>query len=409
MQLVPVPQISIGSRLAQPIYGPSGLPLLNIGVALSADYLQMLQTRGTNAVWIEDPDTSDIELPMPLSPAFRAKVTEHMGQVFTGLTERGDSLRESYVAVARRDMEASRFADAVKSAVGGGGLDAIARDMDGMLDELKGQQILTGLNSIKTHDSYTFQHSIDVTIMGLVLARGMNWDRSRLKAFGVGCMLHDIGKLFIAPSLLNKNGKLTSDEYLLMKAHPKAGYDAIKAIAEFVGVLAPLVAYQHHEKQDGTGYPRGLRGTNTLGRNEPGMIHDFGSLAAVADVYDAMTSARPYRAGWTPARAIKMIRDNSGSHFNQQAVAILTASVPPYPVYADVCVRSGKYNGWSGVVSEVSRLDLARPTVRLLYNAAGERLSSPVEVNLRIERDVTLEALPIGSIPGAAIVAQRAT
>lgn len=396
MQLVPIASISVGARLAQPIYGPTGMPLLNVGVELNRGYLEMLHARGTQAVWIEDADTADIEFPMPLSPQLRAKVTAHIGQSFTDISERTENLREKYVAVARKEMEASRFADAIRSSVGDGGLGAIARDMDGMLDELKGQQVLTGLNSIKTHDSYTFQHSIDVTIMGLVLARAMNWERSRLKAFGVGCMLHDIGKLFINPELLNKKGKLTDDEYKEFKAHPTVGYDAIKALAEYVGVLAPHVAYQHHEKQDGTGYPRGLRGNNYLGRNEQGMIHDFGSIAAVADVYDAMTSNRPYRSGWTPAKTIAMIQEGAGTHFNRQAVNILVQTVPPYPVYADVCVRSGKYDGWRGIVSEVSKLDFARPTIRLMFNAVGERVE-PVEINLRKDRDVKIESLPQGA------------
>ena len=163
-------------------------------------------------------------------------------------------------------MQAARFADAIRAATGGEGLYTVAADIDSMLDELKGRSVLAGLNSIKAHDSYTFQHSIDVTIMGLVLARTLNWERWRLRAFGVGCILHDLGKLFIDAAILNKPGKLTDDEFKQIKAHPAVGYDLIKALATGLGVLAPHVALQHHERQDGTGYPRGSRGRTRWAR-----------------------------------------------------------------------------------------------------------------------------------------------
>jgi len=121
------------------------------------------------------------------------------------------------------------------------------------------------------------------------------------------------------------------------------------------------------------------------------MIHDFGSLSAIADVYDAMTSDRPYRAGWSPERTLGMIRDGAGTHFNKQAVEIAMSIVPPYPVCSNVRVVAGKYAGWQGIVSSVHRVDLARPKVRLLFNAEFRRVE-PVEINLHVERDVPIEA-----------------
>jgi HD-GYP domain-containing protein (c-di-GMP phosphodiesterase class II) len=382
--------VNAGARLGQTIFGSAGQPLLQAGVELTSEYLQTLHQRGMTSLYVEDPDTSDIEVPQPLSPATRARVTANLAQAFDSLTERTASLKEAYVAVARQEMQAARFADAIRAAAGGEGLYTVAADIDSMLDELKGRSVLAGLNSIKAHDSYTFQHSIDVTIMGLVLARTLNWERWRLRAFGVGCILHDMGKLFIDAAILNKPGKLTDDEFKQIKAHPAVGYDLIKALAQGLGVLAPHVAYQHHERQDGTGYPRGLKGTNTLGENKPEMIHDFGSLAAIADVYDAMTSDRPYRAGWTPARTLAMIRDGAGTHFNRQAVEIAMQVVPPFPVCSNVKVTGGKYAGWEGVVAAVPRTDLGRPKVRLLFNEQFRRVE-PVEINLHVERDVTIE------------------
>ena len=383
--------VEVGAKLGQPIFGSAGQPLLQAGVQLTPEYLHTLRERGMGSVYIDDPDTADIEPAEPLSPATRAKVTVNLARAFNTITEKTTSLKDAYVAVARKEMQSQRFADAIRAAAGGDGLYTVANDIDSMLDELKGRSVLAGLNSIKAHDSYTFQHSIDVTIMGLVFARCLNWERWRLRAFGVGCILHDMGKLFIDPAILNKPGKLNDDELKQIKAHPAVGYDLIKALATGLGVLAPHVAFQHHERQDGTGYPRGLKGTNTLGENRPEMIHDFGSLCAIADVYDAMTSDRPYRAGWSPERTLGMIRDGAGTHFNKQAVEIAMSIVPPYPVCSNVRVVAGKYAGWQGIVSSVQRVDLARPKVRLLFNAEYRRVE-PVEINLHVERDVPIEA-----------------
>ena len=391
MRVSRLADVAAGAKLGQTIFGSAGQPLLQAGVELTSEYLQKLHGRGMASVYVEDPDTADIEVPQPISPATRAKVTAKLAQAFDKITEKTQSLKDAYVAVARKEMQSQRFADAIRAAAGGDGLYEVAGDIDSMLDDLKGRSVLAGLNSIKAHDSYTFQHSIDVTIMGLVFARSLNWERWRLRAFGVGCILHDMGKLFIDPAILNKPGKLTDEEFKQVKAHPTVGYDLIKALASGLGVLAPHVAYQHHERQDGTGYPRGLQGSNTLGENRSEMIHDFGSLAAVADVYDAMTSDRPYRAGWSPERTLAMIREGAGTHFNRQAVETAMSIVPPYPVCSNVRVVAGKYAGWQGVVSSVPRVDLARPKVRLLFNAEFRRVD-PVEINLHVERDVPIEA-----------------
>ena len=393
MRLIQLAEVNAGARLAQPIFGPTGQPLLNAGAELKPEYLLMLQERGTTALYVEDPDTSDIDVPQPLSPMLRGQVTANLGNAFTLITGRSEALRDSYVAVARKQMSAARFADAITSAVGSGGLNTLTRDMDSMLEELKGQHVLTGLNSIKSHDSYTFQHSIDVTIMGLVLARSMNWEPWKLKAFGIGCMLHDIGKLFIDSAILNKPTKLDEREYALIKSHPAVGYQAIKSIADHLGVLAPLVAAQHHERQDGKGYPLGLRGTNSLGDEyAKGMIHDFGSIAAVADVYDALTSNRPYRIGWTPARTIATLAADAGTHFNRAAIDALLATVPCYPVLSNIRVLSGQYAAWQGIVSEVSRANLNRPMIRLMFNPTGTRVE-PIEVDLRRDPAVKIEAI----------------
>jgi hypothetical protein len=293
--------------------------------------------------------------------------------------------------------------------------------VDHLLGELDDRDVLIGLNSIKTHDDYTYQHSIDVAIVGSLLARRAGWNRRRMRDFAIGCILHDIGKVFVEQAILNKQGPLTAAEFERVKAHPTLGYELIKVSLPRLGSLVPQVAYQHHERQDGSGYPRGLKGNNKLGqgegqgaapsssaaarggqrRREPGnplLIHDFGSLCAVADIYDALTAARPYRPGYSPDRVVDAISRMSGTHLNQEAVALFLSVVSPYPVCAEVRVLDGKYAGWVGVVASVPSHDLAHPVVRLLQDSTGKRVA-PVEIDLAVERDIRIEGSRGGSTP----------
>jgi HD-GYP domain-containing protein (c-di-GMP phosphodiesterase class II) len=261
------------------------------------------------------------------------------------------------------------------------------------------RQVLAGLNSIKTHDNYTFQHSIDVTIMGMVLARRAGWDAERQRAFGIGCILHDIGKIFIDQAILNKPGQLSDEEFAMVKTHPGVGYELIKAIAPNLGVLAPQVALQHHEREDGRGYPRGLKGDNTLGQNKAGMIHEFGSLCAVADVYDALTSDRCYRRGWPTDRTVNFIVESARTSFCLEAVQIFAKVAAPFPVCCEVRVRNGKYAGHIGVVSDVSEIQISRPKVRLMYNQYGARID-PLEIDMRVEQDINVDCVDRGDAAG---------
>jgi HD-GYP domain-containing protein (c-di-GMP phosphodiesterase class II) len=285
---------------------------------------------------------------------------------------------------------------------------AIAKQGDQLVDMLDRQEVILGLNSLKSHDNYTFQHSIDVAIAAILLARRIRWDAERVRAFGIGCLLHDIGKVFIDAAILNKPGRLTDAEAEIVRAHRLLGYNLIKTTAPALGLLVPQVALQHHERQDGLGYPRQLRGLNRLGnggrspgepRWTPGnskpaaLMHDFGSLSAVADVYDALSSDRPYRAGYHPSRTLDAIADMSGTHLNSEAVDVLRRVIPPFPVCSEVRVVNGRYAGYTGIVASVPERDITHPVVRVLNDASGARVDA-AEVNLAVDRDVRLA--PVG-------------
>jgi len=176
-----------------------------------------------------------------------------------------------------------------------------------------------------------------------------------------------------------------------MKTHPKLGYDLIKAIAPTLGSLVPQVAYQHHERQDGSGYPRGLTGSNTLGQNSPGQIHDFGALCAVADVYDAMASVRPYRKAWAPDQVVQTVIGLAGDQLNRDAVEIFRSVVAPYPVCSEVVFLTGAHANCRGVVASVDPAHLDRPVVRIITSASGGKVE-PFEVDLRKDPEIVVRS-----------------
>jgi putative nucleotidyltransferase with HDIG domain len=398
MRIITIDKVTPGMRLGDPIRGTRGQVLLTKGAILTEAYVATLRSLNIPAIYVADPDTADIKIPAPISPETRSKVQRTLAKTFEEVAKASDEIRKASADVLRQNLEAD---PALKAAAAAGAADclyAIADDVELLLDELGNQEVLTGLNSIKTHDQYTFQHSIDVTVMALVLARRARWDRARMRAFGVGCLLHDIGKILIDPDLLNKAGPLTPEEFELLKGHTTLGYEMIRAIAPRLGPLAPQVAFQHHERQDGTGYPRGLKGNNRLGENVSGLIHDFGGLAAVADVYDAMSSHRPYRPALPIDEVVETIKNYGGTHLNQEAVSIFLSVVPPYPVCSTVAVANGPYAGYQGVVVAVPSRDIRKPVIRLLYDAGGNRVS-PIDIATDSERDLKIRCVRETSSP----------
>src|SRR5690348_7283814 len=283
MRLIHSDNLTSGMEVGEAVHGSGGQVLLAPGVKLTDRYIDLLHKLGIPAAYIADPDTAGIQVPQPLKPRTRIKASHALSEAFERLAPAAKEIRSSDNGESQATASGERFEKTCRSIFGGGGFRSLIESVQGVIHDLLDQRVLTGLNSIKTHDAYTFQHSIDVTIMGVVLAKRAGWDAAKVRIFGIGCMLHDIGKVFISEELLRKPGRLTNEEFEVMKTHPKLGYDLIKAIAPTLGSLVPQVAYQHHERQDGSGYPRGLTGSNTLGQNSPGQIHDFGALCAVAD------------------------------------------------------------------------------------------------------------------------------
>jgi HD-GYP domain-containing protein (c-di-GMP phosphodiesterase class II) len=163
------------------------------------------------------------------------------------------------------------------------------------------------LLDITSHDFYTYTHSVGVGVLGIALAKSLFKDSTNhdMRALGVGFFLHDVGKVGINPSIITKPGKLTSQEMQEMKRHPSLGFKLLNETRQLTEE-AKTIVLQHHERVDGSGYPKGLRG---------GDIHVYGRICSIADVYDALTSDRPYRKKMPPFAALKIMHEEMINHF----------------------------------------------------------------------------------------------
>lgn len=371
MRLVATYSVTPGSVLARDVWGSSTVaPLLRAGTVLRDTYLDRLSNSGIAAVYIDDELSAGIDIPTALRSSTQVKATGVLAAAFSELP--------GAVAVASGPLR-SEIVLELRTVV-----QAILEDLEDAGDAM------IAFGDLATVDAYTMQHSIDVTVMGLMLARRLfreygwidydgarRFDRieERLIRLGLGLLLHDIGKVTVPQEVLNKKGPLDADEWDLIRAYPAAGAGMVTD--DSVGARARSVIRFHHERYDGTGYPAGLKGEG---------IPQLARIAAVADVFDAITSARPYRIAAPIHVAVEEVVAGSRSHFDPEVVAIFRSLVAPHPAGTYVSLSDGR----EGIVSHVPPTRADRPVVRVVTDFDGTRLGTPLELPLVHHPDIQI-------------------
>src|SRR5262245_46774690 len=325
MRLVATRDMTSGARLGRDVPGrtPIELPLLRAGTVITDGYRDALLREGVTAVYVDDALSAGIDVREPVSEETRREATRAVARVLETpeALASGAGLHEELV----------------------GELEQVARRI--ALEVAEWGEAAVALADLAGADGYTFQHSVDVTIVGLAVAhrlfREHGWvdyrgERSyaaldeRLTKLGVGLLLHDVGKLTLPSELLSRAGALSNEEYELVKTHAAAGVDLL---GERVPPTVKAVVRWHHERWNGSGYPDGR-----VGRG----IHQFARVAAVANVFDAVTSERPYACAETPAVGVSVIRDGAGVLFDPEVVEAFTRVIAPYPAGTEVELSDGR-------------------------------------------------------------------
>lgn len=232
---------------------------------------------------------------------------------------------------------------------------------------------LLPLAQMKNVDEYTFQHSVSVAALAVAFGRVMNMPHDEIKALSLGGLLHDVGKAKVPASILNKSGKLDDAEFAIMKSH---ALDTANLLENLKGISETTfnAAAQHHERYDGTGYPRGLKGDQ---------ISLHGQMLAIVDVYDAITSIRVYHKGMPPTEALRKMFEWSGAHFNAKLVQAFIKGIGIYPAGSLVRMESERL----GIVREVVPDKLLQPIVQIIYDCKNMCYIPPERVELSSSKD----------------------
>ncbi len=341
MRFVPTGCIREGMILGDNLYNNIGNLMLSKGEAITSEYLKSITKLKYNGIYIDDDISSDIPIINAISNKVRMESVTAVKNTFTYI-EKGNKISAESIELTKKHIGQ-------------------------IVDELfYKKELMVNMVDIKVFDDYTYYHSVNVAVLSIMIGIALGLDKNDLCNLGFAAILHDIGKVFIDKDLLNKPGTLTAMEYDKIQAHSLLGFDYLKKeytvpVESYIGIL------DHHEKYGGGGYPYGVKGER---------ISFFGRIISIADVYDALTSDRPYRKALLPSEAMEYVMGSVVTSFDPDIVKIFVRKIAPYPV--GTCVKLS--NDLVGIVVENYEDFCMRPKIRI-FQAHGKEIE-PYEIQL---------------------------
>lgn len=363
MRMMPITSSRPGMRLAKKIYSDDGIVLLAEGVELTSSLIRRLGECGISYLYIQDPRTDDIIIPELLSEETQRRSLQAIRTTFREfMNQPRKSNMGTYPHIGRQMRQV----------------------MDQIMDDLNGNQdAMIMLMNMNTVDHYLYSHSLNVCVYSTLLGMANGYTHEQLVTLGLGAMLHDIGKTQISLQVLLKSGALSAYEYEEMKRHAERGYYLLKDEPN-IPLLSAHCAFQHHERVNGTGYPRGLKGDE---------IHDFAKWIGIADSYDAMTSHRVYRDAMLPHQAVEALYSGSDTLYDTAMLQLFRDKVAIYPIGLTVKLNTGQ----TAIVSDINSSCVHRPIVRVLTDEAGVDLKTPYEVDLSTNLSTLIMTIELGT------------
>ncbi|MEB0134678.1 HD-GYP domain-containing protein [Actimicrobium sp. CCC2.4] len=325
-------------------------------------------------VWIDTDNGDDVALPLPVAaeaivapPVLPINVMPVAYRDIERVSMADEVDRATSIVNKSREAVVSMFSEArMGKAIDASNAMPLVEEIAASI--MRNPGALIGLARLKTADDYTYMHSVAVCALMIALASQLKLDDETIRELGLAGLLHDIGKMAVPMTILNKPGKLTDDEFVSVKQHPAAGHAMLLA-ATGIGAIALDVCLHHHEKMNGSGYPHRLAGEQ---------ISLYARMGAVCDVYDAITSNRPYKQGWCPSESLSKMAEWSDGHFDPVVFQAFVRSIGIYPVGTLVRMESGRL----GVVVEQQDGKLLLPKVRVFYSATTMAHIAPVLLDL---------------------------
>lgn len=401
VEFAPVFQISLDDILddevvARAIFDENGVPMVTAGTKLTPKLVSSLRKHGYNSIFVMGKGTEDIQIDEYLRPEVRRRITGRLRDMFQRI--------ESEVASNMDPRELAQdgvksFRERLRSSKMRRVLDKITlpitflKDVNTMIEDVLSQRSFAAtLQSIKNVNSLLIDHVMDVTLNTLLLAR-LYWPQTtELSRIAMGCLFHDIGCLFLPPEIADGNVEMDGQQARQYQLHALYGYFLLHELPQ-VNLLATHIAFQHHENQDGSGYPRGIEGTNKVyvaeqaASKESGKIHRYANLAAITNLFDRLCMPRPQGHGMTQDQAVRIVHQHAGTRLNAEGAKDFLQMTPAYPLGSIVLINRGDFKGYKAVVARVDPDNLHKPTIRILFDRKRNRLPQPIDVDLKEYED----------------------
>lgn len=366
MRLISVDVLKEGMVLGRTIWNEAGHPLLKKGVVINERIIHRLQQLHTHYLYIDDEISKGIEVEDTVPPVLRNRAISTIKNSFLSLNGL-DTASASYV-LDQQSKEIVTIVDELLLAVTGN------------------DEILTVLADAYLFDEYLYQHSFQVTLYSIAIAKELGHSAEDLRLIAIGALLHDVGKTMVPKEILTKPGRLTHDEFEVMKMHARYGFDVLRNLHS-ISLLVAHCAFQHHERIDGSGYPRGLVDFE---------IHPFAKIIGVADVFDAVTTNRVYREKMLPSKGLAIVEAGAGTMYESKIVDALKKAVVHYPNGAILKLSDGR----RGIVSKQDTVDPKLPQIRI-FEENNELLPVTYEINLADHSTVCVEKVETNYIVAA--------
>lgn len=325
MRYFPVNQLKEDMILGQELYNAAGKILLENHTVLTGENISYIAFLGIPGVYVDDEFSKEAQIQEVIVPEVKRAAVSIVKDVFVKSED------------GTMDPEEERIKQIVEEIIN---------------SILENKDVMTNLLELKTYDDYTFFHSANVAVLSGVIGAKCNISEMEMEALVTAGFLHDIGKIFIKPEIINAPRQLTEAEKTLIKDHPRMGFDLLINNFHFDDIITQAV-YEHHEWVNGEGYPRRV--------SKDGIMF-ISKILRAADVYDAMTSNRPYHAPFLPSEVMEYIMGRAGMEFDSKVVRTMSKELCIFPVGCEVELSDGNH----GIVIDNHRGFVMRPTIKLI-------------------------------------------
>jgi putative nucleotidyltransferase with HDIG domain len=383
MRIAEVKSLKPGDVVGKTMYDEEGKILLHRGVKLTERYIRAIAEKGFSYVHIDDPSiTIEVEEEADLRTETRSTALKYINESYQEIEQGVGTLKADAVSDIQATFDNSQVRQLMSS---GGPMGRIHEVVKLVSNEVMSRPTLAGIASLKSRDGRLYEHSLDVCVVSIILGKALDQTGERIRQLATGALLHDIGMLFVEKEIPDKQR---------IRQHTLLGFELLKSSHER-DILAPHVAYEHHEHQDGTGLPRGLKGSNHLWRDrsqKPPIPTLIGEIGAVANTYDRLLSGGHGYAALPTEQALERLQEMAGKQLNAEIVDTLIGLVPRFPKGTEIRVTQGQYRRYVGLVIASNPVDLDRPTIALVRDSAGQKID-PIQLDLAEDPSITIRAV----------------